>query len=285
MSKESRKLRRRERREANRMTWARKMREEPGVFWTYVILRTIVILVLIRSLFNGHLDNAIVCAFVLLLYVLPQFVENRMNIQIPSVLEIVIFVFVFMAEILGELDSYYLKYEHWDTILHTSSGFLLAAVGFSLVNLLNKSERVRVQLSPVYLAVVAFCFSMTMGVLWEFFEFAADRWLLFDMQKDTVLSRIATVDLDPTLSNTPVVISGITDTILELSDGSYYRLGLGGYLDIGIYDTMEDLFVCFLGAVTFSVIAFFEERSEKRPLTTALALHKGKKPPEEAPTE
>lgn len=285
MSKESRKLRRRERREANRMTWARKMREEPGVFWTYVILRTIVILVLIRSLFNGHLDNAIVCAFVLLLYVLPQFVENRMNIEIPSVLEIVIFVFVFMAEILGELDSYYLKYEHWDTILHTSSGFLLAAVGFSLVNLLNKSERVRVQLSPVYLAVVAFCFSMTMGVLWEFFEFAADRWLLFDMQKDTVLSRIATVDLDPTLSNTPVVISGITDTILELSDGSYYRLGLGGYLDIGIYDTMEDLFVCFLGAVTFSVIAFFEERSEKRPLTTALALHKGKKPPEEAPAE
>ena len=285
MSKESRKLRRQERREASRMTWARKMREEPGVFWTYVILRTIVILVLIRSLFNGHLDNAIVCAFVLLLYVLPQFVENRMNIEIPSVLEIVIFVFVFMAEILGELDSYYLKYEHWDTILHTSSGFLLAAVGFSLVNLLNKSERVRVQLSPVYLAVVAFCFSMTMGVLWEFFEFAADRWLLFDMQKDTVLSRIATVDLDPTLSNTPVVISGITDTILELSDGSYYRLGLGGYLDIGIYDTMEDLFVCFLGAVTFSVIAFFEERSEKRPLTTALALHKGKKPPEEAPTE
>ena len=281
MSKESRKLRRQERREANRMTWARKMREEPGVFWTYVILRTIVILVLIRSLFNGHLDNA----FVLLLYVLPQFVENRMNIEIPSVLEIVIFVFVFMAEILGELDSYYLKYEHWDTILHTSSGFLLAAVGFSLVNLLNKSERVRVQLSPVYLAVVAFCFSMTMGVLWEFFEFAADRWLLFDMQKDTVLSRIATVDLDPTLSNTPVVISGITDTILELSDGSYYRLGLGGYLDIGIYDTMEDLFVCFLGAVTFSVIAFFEERSEKRPLTTALALHKGKKPPEEAPAE
>ena len=285
MSKESRKLRRQERREANRMTWARKMREEPGVFWTYVILRTIVILVLIRSLFNGHLDNAIVCAFVLLLYVLPQFVENRMNIEIPSVLEIVIFVFVFMAEILGELDSYYLKYEHWDTILHTSSGFLLAAVGFSLVNLLNKSERVRVQLSPVYLAVVAFCFSMTMGVLWEFFEFAADRWLLFDMQKDTVLSQIATVDLDPTLSNTPVVISGITDTILELADGSYYRLGLGGYLDIGIYDTMEDLFVCFLGAVTFSVIAFFEERSEKRPLTTALALHKGKKPPEEAPAE
>ena len=285
MTRESRKLRRQQRREANRGMWRRKMREEPGAFWTYVVLRTIVILVLIRSLFNGHFDSAIVCAFVLLLYVLPQFVENRMNIEIPSVLEIVIFVFVFMAEILGELDSYYLKYQHWDTILHTTSGFLLAAVGYSLVNLLNKSEKVRVQLSPAYLAIVAFCFSMTMGVLWEFFEFAADRWLLLDMQKDTVLSQISTVDLDPTLSNTPVVISGIVDTILELSDGSYYRLGLGGYLDIGIYDTMADLFVCFLGAVTFSVIAFFEERSVKRPLTTALALHKRKKPAGPVPAE
>ena len=282
MTRESRRLRRQQRREAERGMLRRKMREEPGAFWTYVILRTIVILILIRSLFNGHIDNAIVCAFVLLLYVLPQFVENRLKIEIPSVLEIIIFVFVFMAEILGELDSYYLKYQHWDTILHTTSGFLLAAVGYSLVNLLNKSENVKFQLSPAYLAIVAFSFSMCMGVLWEFFEFAADRWLLLDMQKDTVLSRISTVDLDPTLSNTPVIISGITDTILELSDGTYYRLGLGGYLDIGIYDTMADLFVCFIGAVVFSVTAFFEQRSEKRPLTTALALHRKKKDPAEA---
>ncbi len=98
---------------------------------------------------------------------------------------------------------------------------------------------------------------MTMGVLWEFFEFGADRLLLLDMQKDTVLSQISTVDLDPTLSNTPVVISGIEDVVLQLSDGSTYALGLGGYLDIGIYDTMADLFVNFVGAVVFSTIGYF----------------------------
>ena len=102
---------------------------------------------------------------------------------------------------------------------------------------------------------------------------------------DTVLSQISTVDLDPTLSNTPVVISGIEDVVLQLSDGSTYALGLGGYLDIGIYDTMADLFVNFVGAVVFSVIAFFETRSEKRPLTTALALHKRKKAAETVKTE
>lgn len=270
MSKEKR----RQRREANRAELAHKAKTEPGAFWTYIVLRTIVVLILIRSLWARNYENAIICVYVLILYVLPQFVEKRMRIEIPSVLEIIIFVFVFLAEIFGEMASFFLKVTYWDTMLHTTAGFLLAAVGFSLVNLLNESEKVKVQLSPVYLAVVAFCFSMTMGVLWEFFEYGADHLLLLDMQKDTVINQIATVDLDPTLSNTPVVISGITDTILELSDGSTYRLGLGGYLDIGIIDTMEDLFVNFLGAVVFSTIAYFETKSTKRPLTTALALHK-----------
>ena len=285
MSRESRKLKRQQRKQENRAMLAKKMKEEPGAFWTYVILRTIVILVLIRSIWIGRYDNAIVCVYVLVLYMLPQFVENRMNIEIPSVLEIIIFVFVFLAEVLGEIQAYFLKVSFWDTMLHTTAGFLLAAVGFSLVNLLNRNEKNKFQLSPAYLALVAFCFSMTMGVLWEFFEYGADRLLLLDMQKDTVLSQISTVDLDPTLSNTPVVISGIEDVVLQLSDGSTYALGLGGYLDIGIYDTMADLFVNFVGAVVFSVIAFFETRSEKRPLTTALALHKRKKAAETVKTE
>ena len=278
MTKENRKLKKQQKRAENRAMWARKMKEEPGAVWTYVILRTIVILILIRSIFAGNWDNAIICVYVLALYVLPQLVEKRMHIEIPSVLEIIIFVFVFLAEVLGEMQSYFLKISYWDTILHTTAGFLLAAVGFSLVNLLNSSEKARFHLSPVYLAVVAFCFSMTMGVLWEFFEFSADRLLLLDMQKDTVLTQISTVDLDPTLSNTPIVISGIEDMVLRLSDGTDYAIGLGGYLDIGLYDTMEDLFVNFLGAVVFSVIAFFEARSVRRPLTTALALHKRKAP-------
>ena len=275
--REERKQRRERRREARKGALRRKMREEPGAFWTYVILRTIVILILIRSIMCADFESAIVCLFVLFIYFLPQFVEEKLNIEIPSVLEIVIFVFVFAAEILGELQSYFIRYQYWDTMLHTTSGFLFAAVGYSLVSLLNRSENVKVQLSPVYLALTAFCFSMTIGVLWEFIEFAADRWLLLDMQKDTILTRISTVELDATRSNIPIVIDGIKDTVLVLENGEQYALGLGGYLDIGIYDTMGDFFVNFIGAVVFSVTAFFEERSKKRPLTTSLALYRRKK--------
>lgn len=264
-------------RESKRQALLRKKKEEPAAFWTYVVLRFIVILILIRCILRGDIESAFVCVLVLVIYLLPQFVENRLNIDIPTTLEVVIFVFVFAAEILGELQSYFIKYSNWDTILHTSSGFLCAAVGFSLVDLLNRSDNVKVQLSPGYLAITAFCFSMTIGILWEFIEFSADRLFLLDMQKDTIVNQISSVSLDPTNSNISITVKGIKDVILVMDSGEQ-ALGLGGFLDIGLYDTMEDLFVNFVGAVVFSVVAFFECKSEKRPLTTALTLRRKKKP-------
>lgn len=264
-------------RESKRQALLRKKKEEPAAFWTYVVLRFIVILILIRCILRGDIESAFVCVLVLVIYLLPQFVENRLNIDIPTTLEVIIFVFVFAAEILGELQSYFIKYSNWDTILHTSSGFLCAAVGFSLVDLLNRSDNVKVQLSPGYLAITAFCFSMTIGILWEFIEFSADRLFLLDMQKDTIVNQISSVSLDPTNSNISITVKGIKDVIL-VTDSGEQALGLGGFLDIGLYDTMEDLFVNFVGAVVFSVAAFFECKSEKRPLTTALTLRRKKKP-------
>ena len=201
-------------RESKRQALLRKKKEEPAAFWTYVVLRFIVILILIRCILRGDIESAFVCVLVLVIYLLPQFVENRLNIDIPTTLEVVIFVFVFAAEILGELQSYFIKYSNWDTILHTSSGFLCAAVGFSLVDLLNRSDNVKVQLSPGYLAITAFCFSMTIGILWEFIEFSADRLFLLDMQKDTIVNQISSVSLDPTNSNISITVKGIKDVIL-----------------------------------------------------------------------
>lgn len=263
-------------RENKRKALLRKRKEEPAAFWIYVVLRFIVILILIRCILRGDIESAFVCVLVLVIYLLPQFVENKLNIDIPTALEVIIFVFVFAAEILGELQSYFIKYSNWDTILHTSSGFLCAAVGFSLVDLLNQSDNVKVQLSPGYLAITAFCFSMTIGILWEFIELSADKLFLLDMQKDTIVNQISSVSLDPTNSNIPITVKDIQDVILVTGSGEV-PLGLGGFLDIGLYDTMEDLFVNFIGAVVFSVVAFFECKSEKRPLTTALALKRKKK--------
>ena len=122
--------------------------------------------------------------------------------------------------------------------------------------MLNRNEHLSLSLSPVYMAIVAFCFSMTIGVMWEFFECGMDQFFLKDMQKDTVVHRISTVMLDPQMANHTVVIDGIKDVVL-VTDHGEISLGLGGFLDTGLLDTMKDLAVNFVGAAAFSVIGFF----------------------------
>ena len=223
----------------------------------YLILRGLILLALVRALFLREYHSVFLCAMSLILMVLPSIVARTLEVKLPNTLEIIILLFIFAAEILGELRSFYVRVPHWDTMLHTLNGFLCAAIGFALVDMLNRNERFSIQLSPVYLALVSFCFSMTVGVLWEFFEFSGDALLGMDMQKDTVVNAVYTVALDSTLTNTVVPVRDIADVIIVHADGTRQALGLGGYLDIGIYDTMKDLFVNFVGAVVFSVIGFF----------------------------
>ena len=102
---------------------------------------------------------------------------------------------------------------------------------------------------------------MTIGVLWEFFECLMDQLFLLDMQKDAIVNSISSVMLDPTGGNNPVIIRGITDVIVVTEGGEEIALGLGGYLDVGILDTMKDLAVNFVGAVVFSFIGYFYVKS------------------------
>lgn len=233
------------------------VKAKPGVTAVYIILRALVIVAIVAQSFKGNFENVFLCVLTLFLFTLPSFLERIIRVEIPDTLEIIILLFIFAAEILGEIQAYYIQYPYWDTMLHTLNGFLCAAIGFSLLDILNRNEKLKFSLSPVYLAVVAFCFSMTIGVLWEFFEFSMDQLFLLDMQKDTVVNSIGSVMLDPTGGNHPVSIKHITDVIVVTADGAQQSLGLGGYLDIGIIDTMKDLFVNFIGAVVFSTIGFF----------------------------
>ena len=228
------------------------LREHKSSFIVYVVLRLLVILMMILQIFNKNYENVFLCALTLILLVMPSFIQVRLKIELPTALEIIILFFIFAAEILGEIQSYYIRFSFWDTVLHTMNGFLAAAIGFALVDILNRSKRISFQLSPAYMAVVAFCFSMTIGVIWEFFEFGMDMIFGLDMQKDTIVNSIHSVMLDSTNNNIPIGIEGIKDVTVNGQS-----LGLGGYLDIGLIDTMKDLLVNFIGAVVFSVIGFF----------------------------
>lgn len=236
-------------------------KEKKAVTAVYIFLRTSVVLVMLAQIFNRNFENVFLCVLTLFLFAMPSLLERKLDIDLPNTLEIIILLFIYAAEILGEIGAYYVTFPYWDTVLHTLNGFLCAAIGFSLLDILNRTSRVRFHLSPLYLAIVAFCFSMTVGVVWEFFECTMDQLFFLDMQKDSIVHTIGTILLDPTGGNHPVVLRNITDVIVVQSDGTQTALGLGGYLDIGLLDTMEDLFVNFIGALLFSIIGYFYVRS------------------------
>ena len=226
-------------------------RKKNGTWILYTILRATVILFAIRAMFVSNFEYLALCILVLILFLVPSFMEKKLNIEIPSTLEKIILLFTYAAEILGEIQAFYLKIPWWDTMLHTLNGFLCAAIGFALVDLLNDNKKIKFQLSPIFFVIVAISFSMTVGVVWEFFEFGMDCIFNLDMQKDKVVNSISSVLLNQNGENIPVIIDGITS---EYINGK--PLPINGHLDIGLMDTMKDLIVNFIGAVIVTIFGY-----------------------------
>ena len=224
----------------------RQAKDHPGMTAVYFVLRLLVLAVMVLQAIKGDYYNVLLCALTLVLFLIPTFVEHRLHIDVPNALEVIILLFIFAAEILGEIQEYYLIFPFWDTMLHTMNGFLMAAIGVAMVDILNRSRKFRVRLSPAFVALLAFCFSMTTGVVWEFFEYGMDTFFHTDMQKDTWITAFSTVSLNPSGANVPVEVA--VDSVQV--NGQAWP----AYLDIGLHDTMADLLVNFLGAVTFSLL-------------------------------
>ena len=180
------------------------------------------------------------CVLGVLAMLLPSILRKRAHLVIPSNMIVVYALFLYCAIFLGEVRRFYYIVPHWDTILHTFSGAMLGALGFSFINFLNKTERIPLNLSPAFIAVFTFCFGVTLGVLWEFYEFACDGVLHTNMQKFA----------------------------LESGEPLLGRLAL--------LDTMKDLIVDAIGAVVISVIGYVSLKFKKGWIEgLQLKIHKG----------
>jgi len=220
----------------------------------YLVLRFLVVLCMVNELVKGNYENAFLCIFSLILFLIPSFLERTLKIEFPTVFESIVYMFIFSAEILGEINNFYGIFANFDSILHTINGFLCAALGFSFVYILNDKIEA-VNLSPLFVSLAAFCFSMTIGVLWEFYEYAVDLSLKRDMQKDAIVNQVNTVWFDKRNNNAVIRIKGIDHTIIYDASGNEL-VYMDGYLDVGLHDTMKDLIVNFIGAITYCIFGY-----------------------------
>ncbi len=220
----------------------------------FLVLNILTILTTLFCIFTKNFNGAFVGFLALLLLLIPPFVKKSFKVELPTVLESIAYFFVFCAQILGELGSWYTKFIFWDAMLHTVCGFIFAAFGFCLFDILNKNRKSKFELSPFFLTLLAFCFSITVGTIWEFFEFGMDIIMQGDMQKDTVIKEFGSCFFNSDNSTAVIKISDIKKTVIYTKDGQSHIVD--GYLDIGLFDTVKDMFVNFIGALVFSIFGY-----------------------------
>lgn len=227
----------------------------------YYFLRLVVLLVMIRQIMLKEWILVFTCAYTLVMLFIPRFIDKKFKINFPDSLEITIYLFIFAAEILGEVGEYYIHVSWWDNLLHGISGFALTGVGIFFIDLLNRKPGTHISLAPIYVTIASFCFSMTVLVFWEFFEFGVDQLTKSDMQKDTIIPAVTSVVLHEDNRNKPVTIE-INELLVN---GEDWMEKYGGYIDIGLYDTMNDLIDGCIGATIFSFLGYFylKKKSDK----------------------
>ncbi len=169
----------------------------------------------------------------------PARLMRRWDIEIPKVMFLMYVGFLYCAIFLGEVRSFYYTVPHWDTILHICSGAMLGALGFSMIAIFNNTERIPLNLSPLFVAVFAFCFAMALGAVWEIYEFSADILLGTNMQKFALDNGTQLIGQD------------------------------------ALRDTMKDIIVDALGAVVTSAIGYVSVKHEKGWID-GLMIHRGK---------
>lgn len=230
--------------------------------FVYVVLNLLVIFCMINQILLKHYDGALLCALVLLFFSFPIFVQKKFAIQLPNFLEIMIYLFLFSSNLLGEVYHFYSIVPIWDFVLHLINGFLCVSIGVSLIGLLNHQDCF--SLSSFFVFLFSFCFSMTISIMWEFGEYAMDNIFFTDAQKDVIVSHLSSIKLDKSINSKPVKLQKISKTVFYDDKNQEIATLNGGYLDIGIHDTMKDLFANLVGAIIGEGIFYFSLKRNRK---------------------
>lgn len=179
------------------------------------------------------------CFLGLVVMSLPSIITHKLRLMVPNAMCILYYIFLYCAIFLGEIFSFYYLVPHWDIYLHAMSGAMLGALGFILVDWLNKDEHVKLSMSPVFVSIFAFSFALAVGALWEIYEFSFDSILGLNMQK------------------------------FKNEDGT---LLIGS---LALADTMEDLIIDAIAAAAVTIVGPITNIKRKRKKKVPLTDQKG----------
>jgi hypothetical protein len=145
-------------------------------------LQAILVLAMALFIWRRDWENVFLTSLVIALTLLPAYFDRRWRIILPPEFQFIAVLFTFLSLFLGSATDFYYKFWWWDVVLHTGSGFLLGIVGFVVLFLLNQTDRIPTGMKPSFLCFFAVTFAVTLGVVWEIFEYLVDRFTDANMQ-------------------------------------------------------------------------------------------------------
>ena len=225
-------------------------------YFVFYIVWFLVVLSLLYGVVVFDYRIMFISSFTIILYLILYILETVKGLKVPFCFKILLYLFLFCSLILGEVFGFYTSTSYWDLFLHFVSGIITFYLGLLVfkrhINFVNKSM-------IFFCYLFSFCFSIMIGVMWEFVEFGFDKYLGCDMQKDTYLTHFNTVNFDN--SNT-YHVNNIIKT--EIYTKNALIVLDKAYLDVGLSDTMSDLFanICgvFVASVMGSYLLFLKEK-------------------------
>lgn len=195
---------------------------------------------------EDRLNNIVICVFISALLVMPWVFERCFGVEMPTMLKVFLILLMIGGPVLGKIYKFYYRINHWDKLLHTSSGFLFAIIGSLLPQLMDKKNK---EHSLALTVTYAFFFTLSVAVIWEFFEYAMDRFFNMDMQQDTWVPSVNSY----LLGTEKGVIGRIPEISSVVVNGQ--EIAVNGYLDIGLIDTMNDMLVCTMGGIIYCIFS------------------------------
>lgn len=213
--------------------------KDKSVGVVFLTLEGLCAITLLFAAFRRKLNYVGLCLSSMLLLFAPTLLERLFRVHIRPGMKKVLMIYAVAGPVGGNVYQLYFTIPFWDKILHILCGVLFAMLGYSLPDLLEPEH----EHSSASRCISAVCVAMTIGVLWEIYEFCGDTFFGLDMQNDTVISGFSSYLLSDTVGERGAV-SEISSVVINGQE-----LGVGGYIDIGLRDTMLDLIMCLFGSI------------------------------------
>lgn len=222
------------------------MLKKEFVFYVFYFL---VVLSLLYGVIIFDYRVMFISSFTIIIYLVLYIIKKVKCLRLSFFVKLLIHIFLFCSLILGEVFGFYSFISYWDILLHFIASIITSYLGL----LIFKKNVSFVNKSIVFLCVLfSFCFSMSLGVIWEFVEFGFDKYLGCDMQKDTYLTHFNTFNFD---NSETYRVNNIIKTEIYTKNGLI--LLDKAYLDIGLSDTISDLFANVCGAFVVSMVGSY----------------------------